>query len=386
MDSQVAPPSGQASRRRDLRGVRGVRGRISGHHPPRQGRFEQRDWHGVQQDALERLELYPRIIAHGVAQIRGLLASSEKDKKLWAAMKSAYTKLIDRCQDIELAETFFNSVSRRIFTTIGVDPRIEFLFSDFDPPDGTCEPPLLSTYSASGPLAEHIRQVLTACEFAAPFEDLDRDARPGRTGHRARTPRRGRRRANRYHRHDSGRLLSQPGRYLVGRINSGERVMPLTLALQHITGGIVVDAVLLSADEVSIIFSFTRSYFHVEVHRSRDVVMFLKSIMPRKPIAELYIAIGYNKHGKTELYRDLMRHIEPVHGRLRDRPRRPGNGDERLHASLIRRCLQSHPRPLRLPENLLAPGCDGALPARLQTRPRRASGGRPGVRASRLRS
>jgi len=32
--------------------------------------------------------------------------------------------------------------------------------------------------------------------------------------------------------------------------------------------------------------------------------------MPRKPIAELYIAIGYNKHGKTELYRDLMRHID----------------------------------------------------------------------------
>ena len=129
-------------------------------------RFEQRDWHGVQKDSLERLELYPCIIAHGVAQIRGLLGSSEKDKKLWAAMKSAYTKLIDRCQDIELAETFFNSVSRRIFTTIGVNPRIEFLFSDFDPPDATCEPPLLSTYSASGPLAEHIRQVLTACEFA----------------------------------------------------------------------------------------------------------------------------------------------------------------------------------------------------------------------------
>ena len=32
--------------------------------------------------------------------------------------------------------------------------------------------------------------------------------------------------------------------------------------------------------------------------------------MPRKPVAELYIAIGYNKHGKTELYRDLVRHID----------------------------------------------------------------------------
>jgi isocitrate dehydrogenase kinase/phosphatase len=46
------------------------------------------------------------------------------------------------------------------------------------------------------------------------------------------------------------------------------------------------------------------------VRRPRDLVRFLKSIMPRKPVAELYIAIGYNKHGKTELYRDLVRHIE----------------------------------------------------------------------------
>jgi isocitrate dehydrogenase kinase/phosphatase len=39
------------------------------------------------------------------------------------------------------------------------------------------------------------------------------------------------------------------------------------------------------------------------------VVRFLKSIIPLKRIAELYISIGYNKHGKTELYRDLMHHM-----------------------------------------------------------------------------
>jgi isocitrate dehydrogenase kinase/phosphatase len=38
-------------------------------------------------------------------------------------------------------------------------------------------------------------------------------------------------------------------------------------------------------------------------------VRFLKSIMPLKRLHELYIAIGYNKHGKTELYRDLFRHL-----------------------------------------------------------------------------
>jgi isocitrate dehydrogenase kinase/phosphatase len=30
--------------------------------------------------------------------------------------------------------------------------------------------------------------------------------------------------------------------------------------------------------------------------------------MPHKRLAELYIALGYHKHGKTELYRDLLKH------------------------------------------------------------------------------
>ena len=40
------------------------------------------------------------------------------------------------------------------------------------------------------------------------------------------------------------------------------------------------------------------------------IVRFLKSILPRKPVAELYVTLGYNKHGKTELYRDLLRHLD----------------------------------------------------------------------------
>ena len=95
-------------------------------------RFGRGDWHGLPHDALQRLDIYQQVIARGLTQIRQLLDVSEKDKKLWATMKSAYADLICRCQDIGLAETFFNSISRRIFTTIGVDPRIEFLFSDFD--------------------------------------------------------------------------------------------------------------------------------------------------------------------------------------------------------------------------------------------------------------
>jgi isocitrate dehydrogenase kinase/phosphatase len=272
-------------------------------------RFEERDWHGMQRDAVDRLELYGRAISGITAEIRERLAASVKDKKLWATMKSTYSELIGRCQDIELAETFFNSVSRRVFTTIGVDPRIEFLFSDFDasPEAG---PPVYRSYPASRSLRELVKEVLVDCEFTVSHENLERDA------HRA---------AMWIERQRRSQGITQPidaidmiqsvfyrsqGAYLVGRILSDRHTMPLALAVRHEDAGLVVDAALLTADEVSILFSFARSYFHVELHRPRDLVAFLKSIMPRKPIAELYIAIGQNKHGKTELYRDLVRHIE----------------------------------------------------------------------------
>ena len=63
---------------------------------------------------------------------------------------------------------------------------------------------------------------------------------------------------------------------------------------------------LLDEDSLSILFSFTRSYFFVCSERPYDLVNFLKSIIPHKRTAELYTTIGYNKHGKTELYRDIV--------------------------------------------------------------------------------
>jgi isocitrate dehydrogenase kinase/phosphatase len=97
------------------------------------------------------------------------------------------------------------------------------------------------------------------------------------------------------------------------------------LALRHLDGGIGVDAVLTAENEVSIVFSFTRSYFHVDLDCPAEMVGFLKSIMPKKPVAELYISIGYNKHGKTELYRDLLRHLRASGDRFE-----PAAGDKGL--------------------------------------------------------
>ncbi len=100
------------------------------------------------------------------------------------------------------------------------------------------------------------------------------------------------------------------GAYLVGRVVRGARALPLIVALLNKGGRIWVDAVLLTEAEAGTVFSYTRSYFHVDVEAPAGMIHFLKALMPRKPVAELYAGLGYDKHAKTELYRDLLRHVE----------------------------------------------------------------------------
>lgn len=272
-------------------------------------RFEQRDWLGIQHDAVERLEVRELIIRSVVAEIRARLEERFKDKALWAQMKSAYLDLINCRPNPQIAETFFSSVTRRIFATEGVDPNIEFVDTEFDcegePPAG----PLFRSFSNDS-ITSLIRQLLNDCSFRVPYYNLDRDAQL--IAARILAERRltwGDQRIERIE-------LLQPvffrgkAAYLIGRIMGGAKLMPLVIALLNRDRGVVADAVLLTEDEASIVFSFTRSYFFVETDRPRDVILFLHSIMPAKRIAELYISIGYHKHGKTELFRDLIHHLE----------------------------------------------------------------------------
>ena len=110
------------------------------------------------------------------------------------------------------------------------------------------------------------------------------------------------------------------GAYLIGRVRRGDRTRPLVIALLNRDGRVTVDAVLADEDEASIVFSFTRSYFHVECPRPAALVAFLKALMPKKPVGELYTALGFNKHGKTELYRDLLRHLASSDDRFVEAP------------------------------------------------------------------
>src|SRR6185436_20353077 len=115
------------------------------------------------------------------------------------------------------------------------------------------------------------------------------------------------------------------GAYVIGRVRRGEDVLlPVLLPIVNREAGLEVDAVLHTEEEASIIFSFARWYFHADVESPREVIGFLKSILPRKRIAELYISLGYTKHGKTELYRDLMARIAETEDRFVPAPGQRG--------------------------------------------------------------
>src|SRR5690606_19830558 len=57
------------------------------------------------------------------------------------------------------------------------------------------------------------------------------------------------------------------------------------------------------------LFSFTRAYFLVDMETPAAYVGFLNSLLPRKPKAEIYTAIGLQKQGKTLFYRDFLHHL-----------------------------------------------------------------------------
>ncbi len=272
-------------------------------------RFEQQDWHGIQADMAGRLELYPRQINAVVAEIKTILEERDTSTIVWASMKAVYSGLIAQRDDWELAETFFNSVTRRIFTTVGVNPQLEFIATDFETPLTCASEPIFRTYQRLPTSIALIEKILRDYAFAMPYRDLERDVQRVAMLMEAHLYALGA--SPRFERLEVLRPIfyRNKGAYIIGRIIHGQQTIPFVLALLSNPTGVYVDAVLLEEHEVSILFSFTRSHFLVDVDRPYDLVQFLTTIMPSKRIAELYIAIGHHKHGKTELYRDLLQHL-----------------------------------------------------------------------------
>jgi isocitrate dehydrogenase kinase/phosphatase len=281
--------------------------------------FRARDWVAVRDEATERLRLYAHSVDHAIAQVVRCARDVSADRRLWMAMRDEYGPLVAGSADGEIAETFFNSVTRRRFGTSGVDRDLEFQRPWSSEFAGRATDAARRWCSGAGGTRDLAARILADLGHA--LADPDGDAR--RVGDAIAC---GAREAFGGAEVTGGEVLPSlfyrnKGAYLVGRVHcDGHRWLPLALALVSTNDGIVVDAVLTSANELSIVFGFAWSYFHVDVSSPSATVAFLAEIMPHKRIDELYTSIGYHKHGKTELYRMLAHHLTQGDARFEDAP------------------------------------------------------------------
>ncbi|MCC7411268.1 MAG: bifunctional isocitrate dehydrogenase kinase/phosphatase [Gammaproteobacteria bacterium] len=280
------------------------------------GRFETRDWKGGQQDLVERIELYTKSVDRILETLRRDLGEAVADPALWHGIKVFYGKRVEAYPDAEFAKTYFCSVVRRIFDIVGIDPAIEFVAGEMEPTTHLTRPVDSKIYINWGSLRDVFRQILADFSFSVRYRNLEAstDFAVGEIEHFV-SERGGADAILRFE-------LIQPifyqstRAYLAGRIIGDGWTAPLLVSLRNGDAGIDVDAVICSEDEVSTVFGFTRSYFFVDLETVGSAVSFLKALLPRKPIGELYTALGRARQGKTERFRILTKHLHQTSDRF----------------------------------------------------------------------
>ena len=261
-------------------------------------RFSNRDWRGSFDDARERLRLYSLILASLTNRIVQVMAERLNDRSIWIATKAAYSALIAQLPRWEIAESFFNSLTRRVFATEGVNQAIEFVDTDFETPVNFAE--LTSCYTGAR-TKELIFRLLTASFAEANWHDLHGAASAAAE------------RLGDVHQIEVVHSVFYRGRgaYIVGRAGRGGYSTPIAFCLLHPDeSGISLDALLIGEADLAILFSYTRAYFRVDAEHPFALVRWLRNLMKGKRLADLYNAIGYNRHAKTEFYRDFVHHLQ----------------------------------------------------------------------------
>lgn len=272
-------------------------------------RFEQARWQDSQRAAAARINLYEQ----KVGEVNGWLRDAFDDEVLleveqWPLVKSAYIRLIDPRLDDELSETWYNSLFCSLFSHDQISDGCMFIHTTRPSIRSHQRATQTCTYRPDGKLQGLLRAILSDYAFA--YADLESDVSRLEEQLRECLP-------------DwvckdpmlavelfSPVLYRNKGAYLVGRLYNSDEQWPLVIPLLHREGhGIEADGLITDEAEVSIIFSFTRSYFMVDVPVPAEFVNFLKRILPGKHIAELYTSIGFYKHGKSEFYRALINHL-----------------------------------------------------------------------------
>lgn len=274
-----------------------------------QQRFEHADWHAVQQAMKSRIHLYDHHVGLVVEQLRCITDGKSTDAAFLLRVKEHYTQLLPDYPRFEIAESFFNSVYCRLFDHRSLTPERLFIFSSqSERRFRTIPRPLAKDFFPDSGWEGLLTRVLSDLPLRLPWQNKQRDIRyiiehlTEIVGEAVLV---------RCHLQVANELFYRnKAAWLVGKLSTPEVTLPFLLPIHRTDEGeLFVDTCLTTTAEASIVFGFARSYFMVYAPLPAALVEWLREILPGKTTAELYMAIGCQKHAKTESYREYLLYL-----------------------------------------------------------------------------
>ena len=275
-----------------------------------QQRFEQADWHAVQQAMKNRIHLYDHHVGLVVEQLRCITNGQSTDAAFLLRVKEHYTRLLPDYPRFEIAESFFNSVYCRLFDHRSLTPERLFIFSS--QPERrfrTIPRPLAKDFHPDHGSESLLMRVISDLPLRLRWQNKSRDI------HyiiRHLTETLGTDNLAESHLQVANELFYRnKAAWLVGKLITPSGTLPFLLPIHQTDDGeLFIDTCLTTTAEASIVFGFARSYFMVYAPLPAALVEWLREILPGKTTAELYMAIGCQKHAKTESYREYLVYLQ----------------------------------------------------------------------------
>ena len=275
-----------------------------------QQRFEQADWHAVQQAMKNRIHLYDHHVGLVVEQLRCITNGQSTDAAFLLRVKEHYTRLLPDYPRFEIAESFFNSVYCRLFDHRSLTPERLFIFSS--QPERrfrTIPRPLAKDFDPDHGWESLLMRVISDLPLRLRWQNKSRDI------HyiiRHLTETLGTDNLAESHLQVANELFYRnKAAWLVGKLITPSGTLPFLLPIHQTDDGeLFIDTCLTTTAEASIVFGFARSYFMVYAPLPAALVEWLREILPGKTTAELYMAIGCQKHAKTESYREYLVYLQ----------------------------------------------------------------------------
>ncbi|HEY8100270.1 MAG TPA: bifunctional isocitrate dehydrogenase kinase/phosphatase [Burkholderiaceae bacterium] len=285
--------------------------------------FEQAQWKQAQTAARERIAFYDLRVQECIHILEDEYDQDDLTDEVWREVKLHYIGMLTDHKQPELAETFFNSVCCNILHRtyfhndfIFVRPAVS---TDYiEPVEGA--PTYRVYYPGQDGLHNTLKRIITNFQLKLPFADLDKDI--ASVEERIREVFTDQRReANHQIQVLASLFYRNKGAYLVGKGINGNRVFPFVIPILHNRKGeLVLDTVLFDTVLISLLFSFTRAYFMVDMEVPSAYVHFLRSLLPNKPRSEIYTLLGLQKQGKALFYRDFLHHLKHSSDRIDKAP------------------------------------------------------------------